>query len=166
MRVMSGSFFYCSGKANHHVCAGIDGKPDITAAEQAVYLELKKKFAEIRDLRPAEKKQSSPKANKLKMQLETLSAQIDNLVDRIAETSSAIGKVLEEKLERLIAERDSVQAELDKLGDGKPRKSYESVIGLLDKFPEMPVGVKRQIAGEFIKKVLIWEDRLEIQWKF
>lgn len=166
MRVMSGSFFYCSGKANHHVCAGIDGKPDITAAEQAVYLELKKKFAEIRDLRPAEKKQSSPKANKLKMQLETLSAQIDNLVDKITETSSAIGKVLEEKLERLIAERDSVQAELDKLGDGKPRKSYESVIGLLDKFPEMPVGVKRQIAGEFIKKVLIWEDRLEIQWRF
>ncbi|MGN1108971.1 MAG: recombinase zinc beta ribbon domain-containing protein [Oscillospiraceae bacterium] len=91
MRVMSGSFFYCSGKANHHICGGIDGKP-----------------------------QTSPKANKLKMQLETLNTQIDNLVDKIAETSAAIGRVLEEKLERLIAERESVQQELDKLGGLAP----------------------------------------------
>lgn len=166
MRVMSGRFFYCSGKANHHICEGIDGKPEIAAAEQAVYSELRKKFAEIRELHPNGKQQTSPKANKLKMQLETLNSQIDNLVDKIAETSAAIGRVLEEKLERLIAERDKIQQELDKLGGAKPRQSYESVIPLLDEFPEMPVEVKRQIAGQFISKVLMWEDRLEIQWKF
>lgn len=166
MRVMSGRFFYCSGKANHHICEGIDGKPEIAAAEQAVYSELRKKFAEIRELHPTGKPQTSPKANKLKMQLETLNSRIDNLVNKIAETSAAIGKVLEEKLERLIAERGSVQQELDKLSGGNPRQSYESVIPLLDEFPEMPVEVKRQIAGQFISKVLMWEDRLEIQWKF
>lgn len=166
MRVMSGSFFYCSGKANHHICEGVAGKPEIAAAEQAVYSELQKKFAEIRKLHPTGKPQSSPKANKLKMQLETLNTQIDNLVDKIAETTAAIGKVLEDKLERLIAERESVQQELDKLGGAKPRQSYETVIPLLDEFPEMPTEVKRQIAGQFISKVLMWEDRLEIQWKF
>lgn len=128
--------------------------------------ELKNKFAEIRGLRPAEKTQSTPKANKLKMQLETLNTQIDNLVDKIAETSAAIGKVLEEKLEKLIAEREGIRGELDRLGDTKQRRSYEEVIPLLDEFPEMPTEVKRQIAGEFIAKVLMWEDRLEIQWKF
>ena len=166
MRVMGGSFFYCSGKANHHVCAGIDGKPEIAAVEQAVYSELVKKFDEIRGLHPDGKPQSSPKANKLKMQLETLNSQIDNLVDKITQTTEAIGKVLEEKLGRLISERDSVQSELDKLGGSKPRQSYETVIPLLDRFAEMPVNVQRQIAGEFIKKVLLWEDRVEIQWKF
>lgn len=166
MRVMSGRFFYCSGKANHHICEGVDGKPEIAAAEQAVYSELRKKFAEIRELRPNGKPQTSPKANKLKMQLETLNSQLDNLVNKIAETSAAIGTVLEEKLERLIAERGSVQQELDKLCGGNPRQSYESVIPLLDEFPEMPVEVKRQIAGQFISKVMMWEDRLEIQWKF
>ncbi len=166
MRVMSGRFFYCSGKANHHICEGIDGKPEIAAAEEAVYTELRKKFAEIRELHPNGKPQTSPKANKLKMQLEELNSRIDNLVDKIAETSAAISRVLEEKLERLIAERDKIQQELDKLGGAKPRQSYESVIPLLDEFPVMPVEVKRQIAGEFISKVLMWEDRLEIQWKF
>ena len=166
MRVMGGSFFYCSGKANHHVCAGIDGKPEIAAVEQAVYSELVKKFDEIRGLHPDGKPQSSPKANKLKMQLETLNSQIDNLVDKITRTTEAIGKVLEEKLGRLISERDSVQSELDKLGGSKPRQSYETVIPLLDRFAEMPVNTQRQIAGEFIRKVLLWEDRVEIQWRF
>lgn len=166
MRVMSGEYFYCSGKANHHACEGVSGKPEILAAEEAVYSELRGKFAEIRELHPTGKAQTSPKANRLKMQLETLNSQIDNLVCKITETSEAIGRVLEEKLERLIAERESVQSELDKLGEPKQRQSYETVIPLLDRFPEMPVEVKRQIAEQFISKVLMWEDRLEIQWKF
>lgn len=166
MRVMSGTYFYCSGKANHHVCDGISGKPEIEAAEQAVYSELKKKFEEIRDLHLVSKTQTSPKANKLKMKLETLNSQIDNLVCKITETTAAIGKVLEEKLGQLISERESIKAELEKLGEPKQRRSYEAVIPLLDKFPEMPVEVKRQIAEQFIAKVLMWEDRLEIQWRF
>lgn len=166
MRVMGGNYFYCSGKANHSVCDGIDGKPQIAEVEQAVYCELTKKFDEIRNICPKEKKPTSPKANKLKMQLETLNSQIDNLVDKIAQMTEAIGKVLEEKLGKLISERDSVQAELDKLGESKPRQSYETVIPMLDSFAQMPVNVQRQIAGEFIKKVLLWEDKVEIQWKF
>ena len=162
MRVMGGSCFYCSGKANHSVCDGIDGKPEIAAVEQAVYSELAKKFDEIRNICPTRRAQSSPKANKLKMQLETLNSQIDNLVDKITQTTEAIGKVLEERL----GKRDSVQSELDKLGGSKPQQSYETVIPMLDGFAEMPVSVQRQIAGEFIKKILLWEDRVEIQWKF
>jgi hypothetical protein len=79
MRVMSGTYFYCSGKANHHVCDGVSGKPEIATAEQAVYSELKKKFEEIRDLHPMSKTQTSPKSNKLKMKLETLNSQIENV---------------------------------------------------------------------------------------
>ena len=74
--------------------------------------------------------------------------------------------MLEEKLEKLIAEREGIRGELDGLGGTKQRRSYEEVIPLLDEFPEMPMEVRRQIAGEFIAKVLMWEDRLEIQWKF
>ena len=166
MRVMGGRYFYCSGKANHSVCEGISGKPEIAAVERAVYSELVKKFDEIRGLHPNGKPQSTPKANKLKMQLETLNSQIDNLVDKITQTTEAIGKVLEERLGKLISERDSIQSELDKLCGSKPRQSYEEVIPLLDRFAEMPVSVQRQIAGEFIGKVLLWEDRVEIQWKF
>ena len=101
------------------------------------------------------------------MQLEILNFQIYNLVDKITQTTQAIGKVLEERLGKLISECDGVRSELDKLGGSKLQQSYETVIPMLERFAEMPVNVQRQIAGElFIRKVLLWENRLEIQWKF
>lgn len=166
MRAVSGEYFYCSGRANHHTCEGISGKPLISDAEDAVYSELKKKFTEIQGLHPSEKPKSSPKANRIKMRLEALDEQIDNLVSRISETNVSIGKVLEERLEKLISEREGLRRELSNSCEELPRESYETVITLLDDFPEMPVEVKRRIAGEFISRVLLWEERIEIEWKF
>lgn len=167
MRVQGGEYFYCTGKANHGACEGVDGKPQITDIEQAVYEELKNKFDEIRDIAIDEKSpSSSPKSNKLKMRLEALNTQIDNLVDKIAETSEAIGAVLEKKLETLISERSEIQSELDKLGSAKPKLAYEDIIPLINEFPEMPLETKREIARQFIVKILLWEDKIEIVWKF
>ncbi len=33
-------------------------------------------------------------------------------------------------------------------------------------FPDMPLDSKREIARQFIEKVLLWEDKIEIIWKF
>ncbi len=167
MRVQGGEYFYCTGKANHGVCEGVDGKPLISDIERAVYAELKRKFDEVRGVIVDENKPlSSPKANKLKMRLETLNTQIGNLVDKIADTSEAIGAVLEKKLEELISERAEIQSELDKLSSAKPKLAYADIIPLIDEFPEMPLGTKREIARQFIAKILLWEDKIEIVWKF
>lgn len=168
LRAMGGAYFYCTGKANHKLCDGIIGKPAIYDVEQAIYGELISKFDEIRNVIVDEKKPvSSPKSNRLKIHMETLNAQIDNLVDKITETSDTIGKVLEEKLERLIKEREQAQRELDRCrGATKPKMLYKDVITLIDDFPDMPLETKREIARQFITKILLWEDRAEIAWRF
>lgn len=167
MRVMNGKYFYCSGKANHRLCEGIDGKPEIADVEQAVYRELLKKFDEIRGITIENKKPVSPKLNKLKMQLETFNMQIENLVDKITETSAAIGRVLEEKLEQIISERDKVLQELDKLGKvEKSNLAYEDIISLIDDFSHMPISTRREIARQFIVKVMLWEESIEIVQRF
>lgn len=167
MRVQSGKYFYCSGKANHGICGGIDGKPSISDIEDAVCRELKTRFNKIRDVIVENKPPSaSPKANKLKMRLETLNTQIDNLVDKIAETSEAVGAVLEQKLEALIAERRELQSELDKLAAPSDQKlSFSDLFPLLDEFTVMPLDIKQRIARQFIAKVLLWERKIEIVWK-
>lgn len=166
MRVLGGEYFYCSGKANHGTCEGVDGKPRIADAESAVYAELSKKFGEISGISVARNTSSSPKANKLKMRIESLNVQIDSLVDKITETSEAVGGLLEKKLETLIAERAEIQSELNKIGKAKPMLARADVAAMLDGFDEMPLDVKRDIARLFIEKVLMWEDKLEIVWKF
>lgn len=168
LRVINRDYFYCSGKANKKVCGGFVGNPRIDDVEQAVRERLFQKFEEIRDIVIEEDKPvQSPAVNKLKMRLETVSTQIDNLVDRIAETSSAIGKVLEEKLESLIKERESVEAEIRKYSSGAPQAlTYKDVLPLLAEFDEMPVENRSTIARQFIQKILLWDDKIEIVWKF
>lgn len=168
LRVINRDYFYCSGKANKKVCGGFDGNPRIDDVEHAVRERLFQKFEEIRDISIEEDKPvQSPAVNKLKMRLETISSQIDNLVDRIAETSSAIGKVLEEKLESLIKERESVEAEIRKYSSGAPQAlTYKDVLPLLSEFDEMPVENRSVIARQFIQKILLWDDKIEIVWKF
>ena len=70
--------------------------------------------------------------------------------------------LLDEEKNRLAGLRRELSNSCEEL----PRESYETVITLLDDFPEMPVEVKRRIAGEFISRVLLWEERIEIEWKF
>ena len=168
LRVINRDYFYCSGKANKKVCGGFDGNPRIDDVEQAVKERLFQKFDEIRDISIEEDKPvQSPAVNKLKMRLETVSTQIDNLVDRIAETSSAIGKVLEEKLESLIKERESVEAEIRKHSSGTSQAlTYKDVLPLLSEFDDMPIENRSVIARQFIQKILLWDDKIEIVWKF
>ncbi len=168
LRVINRDYFYCSGKANKKVCGGFEGNPRIDVVEHAVRERLFQKFEEIRDIVIEEDKPvQSPAVNKLKMRLETVSTQIDNLVDRIAETSSAIGKVLEEKLESLIKERESVEAEIRKYSSGAPQAlTYKDVLPMLSEFDEMPIENRSVIARQFIQKILLWDDKIEIVWKF
>lgn len=168
LRVINRDYFYCSGKANKKVCGGFEGNPRIDDVEHAVRERLFQKFDEIRDISIEEDKPvQSPAVNKLKMRLETVSTQIDNLVDRIAETSSAIGKVLEEKLESLIKERESVEAEIRKHSSGTSQAlTYKDVLPLLSEFDDMPIENRSVIARQFIQKILLWDDKIEIVWKF
>ncbi len=168
MRAMSGKYFYCSGKANHHICEGIDGKPDIGQVEKAVYEQLRIRFSEITALEISqEKKNASPEANRLKMELEGLSQQIENIVDKLAETSGAIGMVLEGKLEKLISERDRAENRLAKLcRKSSSGAEYGQVIGMINDFMQLPLETRREIAKQFIVRVMIWEEKIEIVWKF
>ena len=165
LRAMQGEYFYCTGRANHKVCAGLSGKPLIADIEQAVEAELVKKLTEIRSLIPKQTRKTDPRINKLKMRLEEVSAQADNLIDRIAESSERIGAALERKLEQLLTEQAKINDELSLTSACEPDRDAD-VMSLLDGFALLPMKVKRVVAGELIGKILVNEGEIEIQWKF
>lgn len=167
LRVVEKTYFYCSGKANYGVCDGFGDKPLILDVETAVEKELYKKFDEIKEMDIHDKPSSSPGANKLKMRLEVVGGQVDNLVNRLAETSAIIGKALEEKLEALLSERQELERSLEKLSSPpKSKLTYSEVIPFLDEFSEMSLEIRRNIAGQLIQKILLYEERVEIVWRF
>lgn len=168
LRAVEGSYFYCSGKANHRICDGFEGKPMISDVESAAMTELFKRFELIRGVEPeADKPSISPKTNKLKMRLETIENQIDNLAERLSQTSAAIGKALEEKLEKLLTEKTELEQELSRLAPAQnPALTYGEVSPLLSEFAAMPLEIKRNIAAQFINKIRLWDGKIEIEWKF
>ncbi len=165
LRAMQGEYFYCTGRANHKVCGGITGKPLISDIESVVETEIIRKLDEIRSLIPQQKPKSDPRINKLKMRLEEVSQQADNLIDRIAESSERIGTALEIKLEKLLEEQEKLNAEISHLSEQKNNSSVD-VISVMKHFPVLPMSVKRAVAGELISRMLITETTIEIQWRF
>lgn len=166
LRVMQGEYFYCSGKANHKICDGFLDKPYVSEIENTVKQLLFVKFDEIRNVELSiNDSVTSPAANKLKIQLEALDSQIDNLVDRIAETNERIGELLEQKLNKLITEREELHRRLNTYYAENVSLSYSDILPLLEEFDDMPLSSKREIAGQFIQKILVYEEKLEILWR-
>ena len=75
--------------------------------------------------------------------------------------------MIEAEIEKLVKEQMSIEAEIEEHNRKSSAKiAYSEIIPLLNEFDDMPVESKRVIASQFISKILLWEDKIEIQWKF
>ena len=168
LKVYRKLFYYCSGKSNHNLCEGYENHPLIEEVEDAVGNLLKQKFSEIIDLMREENAPAyDPKVNSLRIELETVSRKIENLVKHIAESSEIIGSVLSKELEKLIIEQERLEEEISASSPiSGPDIPMEELLSMLEDFDDMPVEIKNSIARQFIVKVLLFEERIEIVWRF
>lgn len=168
LRIIKKDYFYCSGKANYKACSGFEHEQNISDIEQAVKHQLFLKFKEIQSVPvQADKPVQNPAVNKLKIELENISTQIDNLVEKISLTSSEIGKLLEEKLSALLIQRKELEKKIKNSSlTCENQLTYQEVLPLLSEFDSMLIPTRNAIAGIFIQKILLWDNAIEIIWKF
>lgn len=168
LRIIKKDFFYCSGKANYKICSGFENEQDIAEIEEAVKQQLFLKFKQIQDVPvKSDKPVQNPTVNKLKIERENLSTQIDNLVEKISFTSADIGKILEEKLSFLLRQRSEIDSQIKKHSSAQTKElTYQEVLPLLSEFDDMPIDTRNAIAGHFIRKILLRDNEIEIIWKF
>lgn len=164
LRAMQGEYFYCTGKANHKTCEGLSGKPQISEIELSVETELMRSLKELAPLLPRQNRTVDPRTNKLKMRLEQVTQQSDNLIDRIAESGEKIAAALEKKLNALLTEQARLEDELAALTH-KASNSYDDLLPLLLDFQSLPREMKRAIAGELIERVRVGEGVIDIMWR-
>lgn len=168
LRIINKDYFYCSGKANYKVCSGFEQEQQICEIEKAVKQQLFIKFREIQHVTvKTDKPIQNPAVNKLKIELENISAQIDNLVEKIPLTSLEVGNLLEEKLSALLRQRKEVERRIKKYSlPCENECTYKDVLPLLSEFDEMPITTRNAIAKQFIEKILLRDNEIEIIWKF
>lgn len=168
LKVYQRKYFYCSGKSNHNLCDGFERHPVIDEVEAAVKGELAARFEEMKEVIVEENRAPvDPKVNMLKISLEEVNQKIQNFMNHLGQTSTVVSAMIEAEIEKLVHEQMSIEAELEECNRKNAVKiSYNEIIPLLDEFDNMPVESRRVIASQFISKVVLWEDRIEIEWKF
>lgn len=168
LKVYQKKYYCCSGKSNLNLCEGFEKHPTIEEVEREVGNQLKQRFCEVTDLMHEENKPAAdPKINAHKIELETVNKKIENLVRHIAESSELISSVLEKELEKLIVEQRRIEGEISACtSKNTPDVSVEQLLPLLNDFEALPVETRNSIARQFIAKVLLYEDKIEIAWRF
>lgn len=168
LKVYQKKYFYCSGKSNHNLCCGFEQHPIISEVEMAVKGELVTRFEEMKSIIIEENRApADPKINMLKISLEEINQKIQNFMNHLGQTSSIVSSMIEAEIEKLAKEQMMIEAEIEEYNRKNTAKiAYGDIIPLLNEFDDMPVESKHVIASQFINKILLWENKINIDWKF
>ena len=145
-------YLICSGRANMASCSETI-RVDLTELEQAVADKLQQFLDEC----PAE--EIYPAENHTAQELQQIDTKIERLVSALAESSAVSATYVSAQIERLHHQREKLLAELAT----KPHTGAQRThINFSKTTPEE----RKIIAREFIDKILLKDDSVEIIWKF
>lgn len=168
LKVYQKNYFYCSGKSNHNLCDGFERHPVIAEVEAAVKGQLEARFEEMKEVIIEENRApADPEINMLKIALEEINQKLQNYMSHLGRTSEIVSAMIEAEIEKLALEKMKLEAEIEERTRKNTAKiAYSDIIPLLNEFDDMPTESKHVIASQFISRVLLWEDRMEIEWRF
>lgn len=149
-------YLMCSGHSNLHCCDVKKFDLLVEDLEELVAIELDKVIEETRVDEIEMVDQSLDKGKKVR--LTEIEEKIDRLIQAISEASDITMKYLNKEIEKLDTEKKGLLNSLE----GRPsRKSNIKPIV----FSKLDFEGKKQIAQNYIKKILVYEKKMDIIWK-
>ena len=102
----------------------------------------------------------------MKIQLKKVQDEIENLINKISMANENVMKYINEKVEQLEQQRNTIQGQLNIIKNKNSEDISNDVIrATLTDWDNLSFDDKKLIANTFIKKVLIYDDRLDIVYK-
>lgn len=147
----SGKYYLsCSGRSNMGTC-GQSIKVDIRELEAAI----SQKLCEILSQCPCE--ELYPSETEGTKEIQQIEERIDRLVNALAESSAISASYVSAQIERLHSEREKLLNELKKK-KGAGQKQH------LD-FEHASFEEKQLVAREFIERIMLHDDMVDVVWK-
>lgn len=101
----------------------------------------------------------TPSENKQKIELEKIDQKIEKLIASLTEASDISMKYINVEIKKLDKKRNELLKNLGTLKTEAPNK-YKDVI-----FDQLSFGEKKLVVSQFIVKIMVFEDEIEIVWK-
>jgi DNA invertase Pin-like site-specific DNA recombinase len=150
-------YLHCSGRTNLHLCDVKSYSITIGEIETAVQSELEKLIKEC----TLDKNQCipTPSENKQKIELEKIDQKIEKLIASLTEASDITMKYINSEIEKLDKKRNELLKNLGSPKSEAPNK-YKDVV-----FRQLSFDEKKLVVNQFIEKIMVFEDEIEIIWK-
>lgn len=158
-------YFRCRGKDLLRNCEGQSITQYADDIERAVESEL---FVRLKTLPKVEMTKDSKSVrgnNAAKMRLIELDNQIKNLVNNLTVCSGSTVAILNEKINTLAAERESILHTLAKEIKDAIENPYDKIMSLADNWAEAALEERKLVANSLIEKVLIADNNITINWR-
>lgn len=156
-------YFNCSGRAIQ-CCDGEISTHYVSDIEDLVFTKLKHyidNFAECKVNEVSEYNEVS--LNEIKIKLSKVEKQIENIVNNLTNSNPIMVKYANEKIVKLDAERNDL---LSKINELNTKKELPLILPDLTNWKIRNNDFKHGIANNFINKVFVYADKVEIDWKY
>lgn len=149
-------YLMCSGHSNLHCCDVTKFDLLVEDLEELVAEELNKAIEEMRVEQIEMTDQTVD--NDKKIRLAEIEEKIDRLIQSISEASDITMKYLNREIEKLDTEKKQIMGNLD--GHSQKKNRIKPIV-----FSELDFEGKKQIAQNYVKKILVYKDKMDIIWK-
>lgn len=160
-------YFRCSAKSNGRKCSGQFIPHRVKEVEKVVETQLfdiVSRYGEIE----FHEKESLPPTNEIeKMQLAHINEQINRLLEQLANGDEIVTKYIKEKITELDEKKKALEnTKLQKEHHFNARAQYSArLIEMIDLWDSLEIADKKTIVREFIEKVIVTDEKIEIVWK-
>lgn len=158
--------FECSGKTNYGACGEYTANQNVGELERAVEKEIFKAIRAKKGLTPSSiADDTSFMVKKQKVEIAKINDMIARLVDAIAQGSADSVSALMNRVALLEGEKRAIE---EKMRESARQTDSEQVTleSLITEWTGMGIDHKREFAKAMIRQVIVFNDKLRLEWKY
>ena len=161
----AGRYFQCSGSRYSVKCKGSGHTIYADVFEDYVLEEIKKELAKFQYLSEELTQTVSLSDNQNKIRIAEIDKEITSLLSKVADANKTLMNYLNNRIEELDKEKQSLQEKLVESTANKPAQKLDKITDYVSKWTDLSLEDKQKIADILIKVIYIDEDVIEIEWK-
>lgn len=159
-------FYYCKGKYDYK-CCDTTATWNVKTLESYIENEILEHVQNLKYINYEEEKNNTAESNELKLKLVAIDEKIEKLLNQLEEASEITIKYVNERIEKLDAEKKELNHRLnDELENKIKNKNVKDIIDTFSSWEELSFEDKKVFAKKMINKIYLGDNVIDIDWNY
>lgn len=164
-RTPENMYYYCKGKYDYKIC-NTTATWHVKTLERYIQDSILDKVESLKNVAYEENKVNDVESNLIKLKIIEIDEKISNLINQLEEASAITAKYINERLEKLDAEKNELGQKLNSDLDNKIKnKKIMDLVNTFESWDILNFEDKKSAAKTLINKIYLDEGKIDIDWK-